>query len=104
MLTLLGVFLNQQATKYSSFLSEPKSKCYFVKGHGLLRQSCIASVRQPLLGLFDARRQLTLAQVCVCTALCSCLYVQCVCGGSKMQTPTMFVHHEIVCFLITKHT
>ena len=30
---------------YSSFLSEPKSKCYFVSWHSLRREGCVASVR-----------------------------------------------------------
>ena len=58
-------------------------------------------------GTSNLSRELTLSRTCACVrALRSRVYVLhvCVYGNSKMYTPTIvFVHNEIVSYLITKH-
>ena len=58
----------------------------------MLREGCIASVRQPRLGLVMLEKSCHVVHLF--RALHSCVYVQCVCESNKMHTSTVILVRE----------
>ena len=73
--SLQCAFITRRTQGYASFLSEQKSKRYFVGQHSLRREGWVVSVKQPSPGLQFLDKANFVPELCVCLQLCKTVRV-----------------------------